>query len=195
MASSIEAMFQGCLAAISGGYMSVYVAFPEVRTVAHSVRKILEADRVSWAVTEKFQMEPFSSQEMYVEVVQPTLVLLASKPGWEGVERAYQDALGEIHDDPADAITDAGTALQEALIALGLDGKNLGRLLADARKKGLLGGHDSKLSGAIETAVEWASANRSERGESHTVSDADAADAWLMVHVVGALILRLSKSE
>jgi hypothetical protein len=37
------------------------------------------------------------------------------------------------------------------------------------------------------------SADRSERGDAHLVKESDSDDAWLVVHVVGALILRLEK--
>ena len=59
-------------------------------------------------------------------MVGPTLRLLAGRPGWEAVETAYQKALEEISDGEADdAITDAGTALQEALVLLGCEGNAL----------------------------------------------------------------------
>lgn len=37
------------------------------------------------------------------------------------------------------------------------------------------------------------SADRSQTGDAHHASDANLDDAWLIVHVAGALILRLSK--
>jgi hypothetical protein len=86
--------------------------------------------------------------------------------------------------DPADAITDVGTALQEMLVYLGAQGNALGPLLKDAEQRGLLGPYDAKLVG-------WVSADRSNRGDTHSASSATKGDAWLTVHVVGALILRL----
>lgn len=54
-------------------------------------------------------------------------------------------ALGEISNGkPGDAITDAGTALQETLTALGCDGNNLGALIKSAKAKGLLAAHDAR---------------------------------------------------
>ena len=193
-ASSIEAMVYALADGVSGNY-GVYASTGDLRNVMAKVNDVLRADRVSWELTDTGQMEPFASRELYVEVVQPALSLLASQVGWEKVEKAYRDALAEIYDDPGDAITDAGTALQEALVATGLRGNNLGRLIADAQKKGLLAGHDLGLTGSIEKALSWASANRSEKGESHSVSDATSDDAWLMIHVTGALIVWLAKQN
>jgi hypothetical protein len=43
--------------------------------------------------------------------------------------------------------------------------------------------------------LNWASADRSQTGDSHKQSDATIADAWLAVHVIGALILRLASDD
>lgn len=138
------------------------------------------------------QVVPFESRELHTEVVAPTMTLLANRSGWEDVESAYQEALEEIGDDPKDAITDAARALQEALTLLGCEGNSLGPLISDARDKGLLGPHDSKLSEGVEKFMDWVSADRSVLGDTHANTDADRHDAWLAVHVVGALILRLA---
>jgi hypothetical protein len=127
----------------------------------------------------------FDSKEMHATVVAPTLRLLSGRAGWDKVEDAYQKALKEIGVDPADAITDAGTALQEALAQLGCKGNALGPLGDDARKRGLLTPYDAKL-------VDWVSADRSGKGDAHNATPATRDDAWLAVHVVGALILRLA---
>ena len=109
------------------------------------------------------------------------------------MERAYQDALRELAGgDPADAITDAGTALQEALTVAGAKGNALGPLLKSARQLGLLRAHDAALEEGIVKLVDWVSADRSTLGDAHKASQARREDAWLTVHVVGALILRLA---
>jgi hypothetical protein len=57
--------------------------------------------------------------------------------------------------------------------------------------KGLIGSHDGRMTNAIEDVMDWVAANRSEKGDSHKVGDANRDDAWPMIHVVGALIVRL----
>jgi hypothetical protein len=126
----------------------------------------------------------FESKEQHAAVVAPVLRLLSGRAGWEQVEAAYQKALKEIGQDPSDAITDAGTALQEAFGVLGCRGKALGPLMDDARRRGLLAPYDAKI-------VDWVSADRSGKGDAHNAGRAARDDAWLAVHVVGALILRL----
>jgi len=136
-----------------------------------------------------------SSMVMHGAVLEPALSLLHGESQLASVEKAFQDALRELKPggDPADAITDAGTALQELLIAAGARGNALGPLLKDARNEGLLGPYDSKLANGVELIGEWVSADRSERGDAHRASEADRDDAWLAVHVTGALIVRLAK--
>lgn len=157
-----------------------------------SVNKVLREERISFELIEH-QMIGFESREMHVEVVAPALTLLCGRQGWELAEKAYQDALREISQGAAaDAITDAGTALQEALTAAGCEGNQLGDLIKSARRKGLIAPHDSALTGSIEKAFDWASADRSQTGDAHHTTAATVDDAWLTVHVVGALILRLA---
>ena len=154
---------------------------------------VLAEERISYELVNG-QMVDFESKQLHQEVVAPTLRLLSGRPGWDKVEAAYQDALREIaQGHAADAITDVGTALQEALALLGCKGNALGPLVTSARKKGLLGAHDSKLTDGVEKMLDWVSADRSILGDSHKgASEAVREDAWLAVHVVGALILRLA---
>lgn len=128
---------------------------------------------------------------MLQEAVEPALKLLIGSQ-FAAAHGAYLDALKEISNGKADdAITDAGTALQETLTALGCQGNALGPLIKDAKKNGLLAGHDQNLVDGIIKFMDWASADRSTTGDAHKHSDADVSDAWLMVHIVGALIVRL----
>lgn len=132
-----------------------------------------------------------SSDELHVAVVEPALRLLVGAE-FAKAHGAYLAALKEVTGgEAADAITDAGTALQETLTALGCKGNALGPLLKDARRNGLLAGHDQNLVDGILKFADWASADRSESGDAHKHSTATTADAWLMAHVVGALIVRL----
>ncbi len=151
-------------------------------------QQILRNARISFDLIAG-QMVPFESREMHMEIVAPMLHLLTGRPDLKKAEKAYQDALKEISTGTAaDAITDAGVALQETLEALGCDGNALGPLIKSAKTKRLLAPHDQKI-------MDWVSADRSESGDSHHASDAVLADAWLAVHVVGALILRLADAD
>ena len=151
-----------------------------------TINHILNDHRISFELIDGKMIE-FESKELHQEVVAPTLRLLSGRSGWDTVEKVYQTALGEIsQNNAADAITDAGTALQEALQLLGCVGNALGPLIKSATKKGLLTPYDVKLA-------DWVSADRSEMGDSHKAgSSATREDAWLTVHVVGALILHLA---
>jgi hypothetical protein len=98
------------------------------------------------------------------------------------------------NDDPGDAITDAGTALQEALIALGCTGNTLSELRKSGQQLGILKAADQRLTGVIGQTIERVSGERN-AGEAHRGDpDINLSDAWMVVHVVGALIIRLSES-
>lgn len=147
--------------------------------------------RIAFRVVER-QVVPLESDELHVEVVEPTLRLLINSQ-FQAAHDAYLKALKEIsNNDPGDAITDAGTALQETLVSLGCKGNALGPLWSDAKKKGLVVGHDQNLIDGVSKFVDWASADRSTTGDAHKSTDASLDDAWLMVHIVGALIVRLA---
>jgi len=159
---------------------------------AAEVNAIMREHRVSFEVIDG-EMIPFSSRVMHVDVVEPAIHLLRGRPDLMGAEVAFRKALEEIsRGDAPDAITDAGTALQQALEGLGFEGKSLGPLINDAKGKGFLGPHDSNLTSGIAKFLDWASADRSNSGDTHNADEATLADAWLAVHVVGALILRLA---
>lgn len=157
------------------------------------INHVCSTHRIAYELIEG-EMVPFDSKEMHEAVVAPTLRLLSGRSGWEHVEAAYQDALREIGEgNAADAITDAGRALQAALEVAGARGNALGPLVKDAKKKGLLGNHDETLTDGIGKFMDWVSAERSEMGEAHKSGTDERADAWLAVHIVGALVLRLAE--
>lgn len=187
MPTVIEAMYESMSPRlVSGVYPQLFQG--EVET-------ILRESRVSYDLING-QMVEFSSREMHVAVVAPVLKLLATNKNYSAVEVAYQDALREISDGKgADAITDAGTALQEMLNALGCKGNALGPLIKNARAKGIVAAHDVRLLDGLDVIMTWVSADRSESGDAHSSTQAAVEDAWLTVHVVGALILRLAKEE
>lgn len=158
----------------------------------------ISTHRIAYELIDR-QMVPFESKQMHETVVASALRLLAGRAGWEDVEAAYQDALAEIADNgPADAIAPSPTQVgrsQEALGAVVAKGNALGPAGQGRQKQGILGRHDETLTDGIAKIVDWVSADRSERSEAHKSGSDDRADAWLAVHVVGALILRLADSE
>ncbi len=162
--------------------------------LVREINRVLAEDRIAFEYING-EMVPFASRELHVEVVQPVLRLLAS-PGWERVEKSYRDALSQLaRGEGANAITDAGTSLQEALSHLGAEGNQIGDLATSARKKGIIASHDIPLFQTIDKACRWVSADRSNVGDAHNSDDAETEDAWFTVHVVGAIILRLASGK
>jgi hypothetical protein len=45
---------------------------------------------------------------------------------------------------------------------------------------------------ALEKIIDWVESDRSEKGDAHNARPATREDAWLTVHIVGAVILRLT---
>lgn len=160
------------------------------------VNRIFESHLIGLHLHNDSRLVPVDSHEMHNSVVAPVLYLLHSQPRFASAEAAYQKALKELRNrDPADAITDAATALQDVLVTLGCVGNALGPLLKSAKSKGLLRGSDTPLTESISKTVDWVSAMRGE-GEAHTGKpDFDMSDAWMVVHVVGALAIRLSETD
>ena len=155
------------------------------------VNEIFAQERVAWRFV-GFEMVEMKSEELHEAVVEPALRLVHDAR-FAGVDATYRKALDELSKgDGADAVTDAGAALQELLTALGCTGDQLGDLIRSARQKRLLGAHDTPLLETVERAMHWVAADRSQTGESHHASDATREDAWLIVHVVGAFIVRLA---
>lgn len=182
-----EALYE-VLRGADQAYRGVASAFEE------RLNEVLNAHRVAFKMIEG-KMVPFSGDPVYSATIEPTVRLLIDRR-FDGAQAAFLKSLREIQNGvPDDAITDAGTALQETLVALGCQGDVLGRLIQDARGRGLLAGHDEKLTAGIFSFLNWASADRSQTGDAHKKSDATLGDAWLAVHVVGALILRLASDD
>jgi hypothetical protein len=132
--SMIEAIVQAF--EITGIEVGHPAAQADVNKYREQVNTVLREHRISYELVGT-EMVPFASKELHAAVVEPALRLLSSRSGWEKVEQAYQAALGELAEgNPADAITDAGTALQEALTLLGCTGNSLGPLVRSARSRG-----------------------------------------------------------
>jgi hypothetical protein len=192
VADVVEALYAAIRFCAEG--FNPYMMVPAFGTkfFATEINRIFREERVAFQLIEG-QMVDLEAEELHSAVVAPTLRLLSGRSGFDKVEVAYLDAIREISNgSPADAITDAGTALQEVLTALGCSGTQLGPLIKDARRRGLLAPHDAKLDQAVADVMDWVAADRSQSGESHHVSTASIEDAWLIVHIVGSLILRLA---
>jgi hypothetical protein len=191
MPTAVEAMSQAC----ADRFLNAAFANLNAESFDPAVNLILREHRISHELM-SHQMVPFSAKELHEAVVAPALCLLAGRTDLENVELACRSALEEISaGKAADAITDAGTALQEMLSSLGCEGNALGPLIASAKTKGLLAPHDSPMLTVVEKVIHWVSADRSEKGDAHAVSTATIDDAWFTVHIVGAVILRLSNSS
>src|SRR5258708_35532247 len=103
----------------------------EVKSFEASINKLLESYRIAYSL-EHGEVIPFKSRELHTSIVLPALRLLTQQ-GWESVEESYQDSLKElVGGKPDNAITDATTALQEALRKVGCKGANLASLLKSA---------------------------------------------------------------
>jgi hypothetical protein len=162
-----------------------------IKNFENDINRLLGSYRIAYSV-ENGEVVTFNSRELHKEIVIPALRLL-TQSGWESVEKAYQDGLKELASGkPDNAITDATTALQEGLRKLGCKGDNFADLLKSA-KNTILKGYDSKYVEGIDSLISWASATRANKGDSHKVTTAEKNDAWFVIHVVGVLLLRLSK--
>ena len=152
------------------------------------IRTILEDCRISYDFVEG-NIVPRGEQEMHVEVVVPAITLLSCRSGLEDAERNYMEALTSIREQRFDdAVTNAASAVEATLRILdcGDTQTPLAKRGAIAIEKNLLAPHDRGLLG-------WITATRGSEGDAHGQGSHTArADAWLVVHVAGALILRLA---
>lgn len=163
-----------------------------LETYDRFINELLSFERISYELVEG-QMIEKQSQELHAEVVAPALTLLSHRGELAEVEAAYQKALERLSQgDHGGALTSAATALQEMLEARGCKGKTLGEQAKEAKRLELLASGDSPLLAGIQKVLDWASGVRNTRSDAHQVSDVGQEEAWLMVHIVGALILRLA---
>lgn len=135
---------------------------------------------------------PKDAEELHQEVVSPTLTLLHGRPGFEGVERQYLEALDELSKGNwSDAVTDANAAVESTLrVLLGYEEGQLPGLLGEARKRGLLGPREDRRLKDFVRGLTALSDARNEKGDAHG-GVADEETAWLAIHWAGALILFL----
>jgi hypothetical protein len=161
---------------------------PDIRGFANDINQIFAEHRVGWEWVET-EMVPYRSKEMHSAVVAPTLRLLSGRSGWDAIESSYRAALDELgKGESGDAITDASRALEEALGSLGYGGRTLGQRTDAAVRAGAIRSEDRKL-------YEWVAAARGNLSDAHAGNEGERSEAWLVVHVVGALILRLADAS
>lgn len=164
------------------------------RQYEDSVNDVFNEHRIGYKFIDG-ELVAYQDDELMQESVEPALRLLVG----EKFDKAHQSYLAALHqisqNEAGNAITDAATALQETLEALGCQGKDLGKLITDARKKGMFGPQDSPMTEGIHSIVRWVASDRNQIGDAHRFSPARREDAWLIVHVVGAIIVRLAEGS
>lgn len=158
------------------------------------VNDILLHSRIDWSYEdEKFQER--GNSVLHAEVVRPATILLDADPKFSSASAGYQAALTRLSENKPDvAITDAASALQEFFLALGVKGNSISNQLDNAQKAKVISTYDRSL---LKPIVDWVNSDRSDRGNAHRYRESDAtkADAWLAIHVAGALMVRLSNEE
>ncbi|AXH50505.1 hypothetical protein SEA_RUTHY_42 [Gordonia phage Ruthy] len=157
-----------------------------------TVNRVFESHGIGFYLTEDSVVVPVESRELHAAVVAPATHLLHSRSEFADAEIAYANALQEIKaGDAADAITDAATALQEGLKAVGCTGNQLGDQIKSAKSQGLFGKEDSPLLEGLTKLVQAVPSKRN-HGEAHKGAPGfDLDDAWLIVHIVGAVLIYL----
>lgn len=158
---------------------SRFSVYGKAREFESKLRDLLLLDRINWDFINGM-MIPRDSQFMHSQLIMPTLVLL-NQAKFAQTESIIQKGLKEISvNDAGDAITDFGTATQSFLLLIGAKGSNLGELKSSALGKNLINNTQAKIVDAI--------AMYRNAGEAHNVDNYSVKDAWLVCHLVCALI-------
>lgn len=159
-----------------------------------AVNDILLAARIEWHF-EDGRFTQRGNSVLHADVVKPASVLLDSDSRFGKASLAFQTAINRLSENHPDAaITDAGTAVQEFFRVLGASGNSLSDQLNAAQKAGIISAYDRTL---LKPFTDWLNADRSTRGNAHHHNEGDVTkgDAWLAVHVAGALMVRLSNGD
>lgn len=154
---------------------------------------VLLESRIAFTFVNR-RLKPRTEEPLFLTVIEPVETLLTNDPKFAAAEAAYTQAQSSIAAGQyGAAITSAGSALQATLEALGATGSNLGAIFSDAKRRGFLMGHDTKLLDSYKLIADWITADRSNRGTAHGAGSAERADADMAVHIVAALVIRLIK--
>lgn len=162
--------------------------------LAEGVNDRLLGGRVEWHFYDGRFIHA-GNRVMHANVVEPASILLDSDPKFGKAASAFGAALDRLSEDESSiAITDAAVAVQEFFRAVGVEGNSIADQLNAAQKLKLITEYDRHL---LKPIVDWTNADRSKLGKPHYFRDGDIskADAWLMIHVAGALMVRLSGEE
>ena len=162
-----------------------WLKIPNFQGYMKRIAEILLEDRINYDFIDG-KIIPRETQVLHSNVILPTLRLLGSGEKWRQVETNYLKGLKEISaNDPADAITDFGSALEDFLKAIGCSGGTLGKLITDGVNRSTITGRDRKL-------FDWVATERN-AGEAHGGGGTESlSDAWLVANVIGSVILRWS---
>ena len=159
-----------------------------------TLNDILLNARVDWHFVDNRFVQRGNSV-LHAEVVKPATILLSDLPVFTAASRGFNAAISRLSEGKPDvAITDAASAVQEFFRALGVDGNSLADQINVAERKKLITKFDRHL---LKPFTDWLNSDRSEHGNAHGHREGDVtkADAWLAIHVAGALMIRLSNRE
>lgn len=166
----------------------------DVEAFTNAVNDILLAARIEWHYSEGEFVQRGNSV-LHAEVVKPASILLDSNPKFARASAGFNTAITRLSENKPDvAITDAAVAVQEFFRALGIEGNSISDQLNAAQRAKIITINDRAL---LKPILDWTNADRSNRGNAHhhRQGDATKADAWLAIHVAGALMVRLSNEE
>ena len=166
----------------------------DLDTFIETVNDILLGARIEWHYTDGHFTQRGNSV-LYADVVKPASILLDSDPKFAKASSGFQAAITRLSENKPDvAITDAASAVQEFFRALGVTGNSISDQLNAAQKAKVITAYDRSL---LKPFTDWVNSDRSEKGNAHHHREGDVSksDAWLAVHVAGALMVRLSNQE
>lgn len=131
-------------------------------------------------------------EPLHEEIILPVTTVISGDSRFERVESAYGEALSHLAGHRfGSSVTCAGSAVQEALRAVGASGATLGALSKNAKRRDLLKASDARVIDLLDGMIAWLNTERADTGNAHWASNADQADARLAVHLCGAFILRI----
>jgi len=166
----------------------------DVDSLVETVNDILLAARVEWHFADGEFVQRGNSV-LYADVVKPATILLDSNPKFSVASSSFNTAITHLSENKsAIAVTEAAVSVQEFFRAIGVNGNSISDQLDAAKNANVITGEDRAL---LKPFVGWMNADRSNRGIAHFHREGDVskADAWLAIHIAGALIVRLSNED